>query len=287
LTQYVQIAVATGTGYDVGASSTAQVSIEPLAAQITIQAVASTATKNDQSPGIFVVSRGGILSSVLSVRLDISGSASSITDYTITDDNGHAISTAFPLVSMPANQTEAFVYITPKTTANVASGPKYVQLTVKTNTTYKVLNPSFARVFILNQWMSGLVWQQSFFPAVSDDWNTFANKDTGSKGIRNLYRYAFGLNPTNPVVTNGLPCYQILNDHLAVTYRHPLAVTDYDYITQVSDDLVNWSALSNDVEPFVAPNANTNDVETVSYRSKSTVHGGKQKQFMRVVLQPH
>jgi len=286
LTQYVQVAVSMGTGYDVGASSSAQVSIEPLAAQITIQAVAAIATKNDQTPAIFVVSRGGILSSVLSVRLGISGTASSITDYTITDDSGHAISTSFPLVSLGANQTEAFVYITPKTTANLAGGPKYVQLTVKTNSTYKVLNPSFGRVYILNQLMSGLAWQQTFFPAVTDDWNTFANRDTGNKGIRNLYRYAFGLNPTNPVVTNGLPFYQIVNDHLAVTFRHPLSVTDYDYIPQVSDDLVTWSALSNDVEPFTAPNANTNDVETVSYRSKSTVHGGKTKQFMRVSLQP-
>jgi len=287
LTQYVQISLATGAGYDLGASSSAQVSIEPLAAQITIQAVAATATKNDQSPGIFVVSRGGILSSTLSVRLDITGSASSVTDYAITDDLGHTISTSFPLVSMPANQTETFVYITPKTTANLAGGPKYVQLTVKTNTTYKVLNPSFARVFILNQLMDGVTWKQMYFPAVSDDWNTFANRDTGNKGIRNLYRYAFGLNPTNPVVTNGLPFYQIVNDHLSVTFRRPLAVTDYDYIPQVSDDLMNWSSLSNDVEPFTPASANTNDVETVSYRSKHAVHGGKAKQFMRVTLQPH
>jgi hypothetical protein len=50
---------------------------------------------------------------------------------------------------------------------------------------------------------------------------------------------------------------------------------------------VNWSSLTSDVEPFVAPGANTNDVETVSYRSKSTVHNGKGKQFMRVTLQPY
>jgi hypothetical protein len=149
------------------------------------------------------------------------------------------------------------------------------------------LNPSFARVFILNQLMDGLTWQQTYFPTATDDWTTFANRDTGNKGVRNLYRYAFGLNPTNPVVTNGLPFYQILNDHLTVTFKHPLSVTDYDYIPQVSDDLLNWSSLTNDVEPFTPSNANTNDVETVSYRSKSTVHGSKTKQFMRVTLQPH
>ncbi|HEV2693593.1 MAG TPA: cadherin-like domain-containing protein [Verrucomicrobiae bacterium] len=287
LTQYVQIAVSTGTGYDVGSSPSAQVSIEPLAAQITIQAVVDTATKNDQSPGIFVVTRAGILSSTLSIRLGVSGTASSVTDYTMTDDSGRTISTTFPLVSMPANQTEAFVYITPKTTANITTSFKYVQLTVNTNSTYKVLNPSFDRVYLLNQLMTGIAWQQMYFPSVSSDWNTFATADTGNKGIKNLYRYAFGLNPTNPVVTNGLPYYQIINDHLSVTFKHPLSVTDYSYIPQVSDDMLNWSALTSDIEPFVAPNANTNDVETVSYRSKNTVHGGKQKQFMRVTIQPN
>ena len=95
-----------------------------------------------------------------------------------------------------------------------------------------------------------------------------------------------GLNPTNPSPTNGLPLYQIMNDRLSVTFRHPLGVTDLEYVVQVSDDLINWSALSNDVENFTPPNANTNDLEMVSYRSKSAVHAGKLKQFMRVTLQP-
>ena len=57
LTQYVQVAISTGTGYDISTANLAQVSIEPLAPQITIQAVANTADKVDQSPGIFVVTR--------------------------------------------------------------------------------------------------------------------------------------------------------------------------------------------------------------------------------------
>ena len=287
LTQIVQISVLAGTGYDLGAASVAQVSIEPLAAQVSISAVANMAEKSTQTPGIFSVTRGGILGSAISVRLGLGGTASATTDYTITDDSGHTISAAFPLLSLAANQTEAFLFITPKTTANLNGGPKYVLVSLKTNATYKVMNPSFDRVFIVSQLLNGLAWQQNYFPSATEDWSTFANRDTGNKGIKNLNRYAFGLNPTNPVATNGLPYYQIVNDHLAVTYRHPLAVTDLDYITQVSDDLVNWSSLSNDVEPYTPASANTNDFENVSYRSKSTVHGGKPKQFMRVLVQPH
>ena len=287
LTQYVQINVSTGTGYDVGAFNSAQVSIEPLAAQISIQTAVSVATKIDQSPGIFVVSRGGILSSAVSVRLGVGGTASSNTDYTMTDDSGRTISPSFPLVSLAANQTEAFVYVTPKTTANVANGTKYVLLTVKTNSTYKVMNPAADRVFILNQMMDGTTWQQTYFPNYSGSWSSFASQDAGNLGIKNLYRYTFGLNPTNPASTNGLPCYQIVNDHLTVTFRHPLAVTDYDYLPEVSDDMSNWSSLTNDIQPYTMPNGNTNDVETVSYRSVNAVHGVKSKQFMRVWLQAH
>ena len=283
LTQIVQVSIAAGTGYDIGAFSVAQVSIEPLAPQVSIAAVANTAEKTSLTPAIFSVTRAGIMNSTISVRLGLSGSASSISDYSIASDSG-TISTSFPLLTLAANQTEAFIYITPKPSANLAAGPKYLVVTLKTNSTYKVMNPSFDRVFLVNQLLNGLTWEQMYFPNSSDAWNTFASRDTGNKGINNLYRYAFGLNPTNPVATNGLPAYQILNGRLCVTFRHPLSVTDYNYIPQVSDDLIHWSSLANDIEPFTPANANTNDVETVSFRSTATL-SAKQKQFMRVTLQ--
>ena len=285
LTQIVQITITVGAGYDIGASSLAQVSIEPLAAQVSIQAVAPIAEVSSLTPAVFSVARAGILGSAISVRLGLTGTASSVTDYTLSDDSGHSISTSFPLLSLAANQTEAFIYVTPKSTANVSTGPKYLQVTLKTNATYKVMNPFTDRVFIVSQLMDGLAWEQKYFPSASAAWSTFANTDTGSKGIKNLYRYAFGLNPTNPVATNGLPSYQILNGHLMVTFRHPLSVTDYTYVPQVSDDMVNWSSLPADVAPFTPPYANTNDIETLYYQSTANV-GGKVKQFMRVNLQP-
>ena len=287
LTQIVQIGVAAGTGYDIGSAAVAQVSIAPLSAQVSIQAVADVAEKASMTPAIFSVTRGGILNSTVSVRLGLGGTASSNLDYTLTDDSGHTITPSFPLLSFAAGQTEAFISVTPKATANLTAGPKSVTITLKTNATYVVMNPSFDRVFLVNQLMTGATWQQQFFPGAGGNWNTFANSDTGNKGIKNLYRYAFGLNPTNPVVANGLPYYRILNGHLSVTFRHPLAVTDYSYVPQVSDDLVNWSSLANDISPFTPTDINTNDVELMSYRSAAVIAGGKPKQFMRIVLQPN
>ena len=51
VTQVVQAVVIAGTGYDVGSSNLAQVTIEPLAPQITIEAVEPVAVKGDQIPG--------------------------------------------------------------------------------------------------------------------------------------------------------------------------------------------------------------------------------------------
>ena len=276
LAAIAQVSVAAGTGYGIGTPATASVTIEPLLPQITIEALEPTAIRSDLTPGTFLISRGGIIDRSVLVRLTTTGTASSSTDY----------NSFSAFLNLSPYQTTALLSVTPKATANLISGPKYVQVAIKPDASYSALNPSSGRVFIVDQLYTGDSWKQRFFASSSDDWNTFSRRDSGNTGIKNLNRYAFGLNPTNPSPTNGLPLYQIMNDRLSVTFRHPLGVTDLEYVVQVSDDLINWSALSNDVENFTPPNANTNDLEMVSYRSKSAVHAGKLKQFMRVTLQP-
>lgn len=275
LPQVAQITVAAGEGYQPGSPSTAQVTIQPLLPQISIEAIEPTATRADLAPGAFLVTRAGSLANSVVVRLTIGGTASTSTDYS-------AIST---LVNLAPNQTTALIFVNPKSTATVASGAKFVQASIKTDSAYKVVNPNTDRVYIVEQLYTRGDWQNQFFPGSTEDWSTFAAKDTGNTGIKNLHRYVFGLNPTTPSITNGLPMFRIINDHLCVTFRRPRSVTDFDYVTQVSDDFVNWTSLDSDIEMFTPPNLNTNDAETVSFRSKATV-SGKPKQFMRVQLQP-
>lgn len=276
LAQIAQVSIAAGTGYGIGTTATASVSIQPLLPQITIEALEPTAIRSDLTPGTFLISRGGIIDRSVFVRLTTTGTASSSTDYNSFSS----------FLNFSPYQTTALISVTPKVTANFVGGPKYVQVAIKADASYSALNPNVSRVYIVDQLYTGDSWKQRFFASSSDDWNTFSRRDSGNTGIKNLNRYAFGLNPTNPSPTNGLPLYQIMNDRLSVTFRHPLSVTDLEYVVEVSDDLAHWSALSNDVENFTPPGANTNDVEMVSYRSKSAVHGVKTKQFMRVTLQP-
>jgi RTX calcium-binding nonapeptide repeat (4 copies)/Cadherin-like/Calx-beta domain len=273
VTQVVQVALMSGSGYAIGNSNLAQVTIEPLAPQITIEAVEPVAVKGDQTPGTFLITRGGAIDRSVLVRLIIGGTAVNGTDYT-------SISS---LVNFAPQQTTALLTITPKTTA-VLNGMKYVQLTVKADPTYKVFSPSVARVSIVDQLLTLAQWQQNNFPGSTNNWQVFASQDTGNTGIKNIYRYAFGLNPQNPQSSKGLPTYQIVNNHLVVTYKQPASVSDIDYIVEVSDDLVSWRSSSVDVEPLV-PSLNTNDVESVSFRSTKPVQGSTQ-QYMRVSVVP-
>ena len=73
-------------------------------------------------------------------------------------------------------------------------------------------------------------------------------------------------------------------DHLTLSFQQPVSVSDINYVVEVSNDLTNWSSSTADVEQFFPP-ANTNSLQTVSFRSKSLV-SGQPKQFMRVRVVP-
>jgi len=273
LPQIVQVALAPGAGYVIGSSAQDQVTIQPLLPQITIQALVPEALTSGLTPGIFLVSRAGIANDSVLVKLTISGTASTSTDYAAVPNY---------LLFSP-NQTAALISITPKATANLANGTKFVQIAIATNASYAVLSPSVDRVFIVNQLYTGDAWQAQYFPAATQSWSTFANLDPGNTGIKNLYRYAYGLNPTNPS-SSGLPYYRFVNGHLAVTFRQPVDVTDMDYVVQVSYDLLNWSSLSNQLQAFVPTDVATN-IESVSFLDTASVTNTP-NQYMRVVPQP-
>ncbi len=268
LTNVVQIAVASGTGYEIGSPSVAQVTIEPLMPQISIEAIEPIAVKSDGTPGTFLVSRAGSINPSVLVRLTITGTAVNGVDY-------NSVSS---FVNFAPQQTTALINITPKSTANVTNGTKYVQIAIKPDATYKNVPPSYGRVFIVDQMLTLAAWQQKYFPGSTGDLSVFGSQDTGNTGIRNIFRYAFGLNAQSPQ-SNGRPVFQIIDGHLCVSYREPASVTDIDYSVEVSDDLVTWNV--GRVEPIIIP-AFTNDAEMVSFRATNVISAGAPKQFMRV-----
>jgi hypothetical protein len=271
----VQVAIASGAGYTIGPAAVDQVTIQPLLPQISIQAIEPDAVRSDLTPGTFLVSRAGIVNSSVLVRLTITGTASTTADYSAVPN----------YLLLNPNQTAALITITPKAGANLTNATKFVQIAIATNASYAVMYPAADRVYIVDQLYTSDTWEAEYFPNATQAWSTFANLDPGNTGIKNLYRYAFGLNPTNPA-TSGLPYYRILNGHLVVTFRQPVEVTDMNYIVQVSDDMLTWSSLSNALQVCTPKDiSSATNVESISYQTTAAVTNAP-KQFMRVIVQP-
>lgn len=271
--EIVDIAILPGTGYEVASQNNrAQLSIEDLAPLLSIEAVEPIATKSDLLPGTFAITREGIIDRSLLVRLTIGGTAGNGIDY-------QSIST---IINFVPNQTVALVSIVPKPTATLNGGMEYAQITIRTDPAYKVGNPSVARVYIVEEQMNFEIWKGRYFPSANDTLAEFARKDTGNTGFRHLQRYAFGLNPTAPQNSAGVPSFKVRDDHLTVVFRKPVAVTDVQYAVEVSPDLVTWQAGTNYWETFTAPEF-ASDPQMMGYRARQTMTE-MPRLFMRVRL---
>jgi len=237
--------------------------------QVSIQAIEPIASRIDQSAGVFLVSRNGLINNSVLVRLTIGGTAPASHYNTISS-----------LLNFNSQQTTALISITPKSASILSNGVESVQISLKPDASYRIMSPSTDRILLVDQLLTFGIWQQKYFPSSTENPSTFAMEDSGNTGIRNIFRYAYGLNPLAPQNSTRIPGYQLLSDHLSVSFKRPPAITDLDYVVEVSDDLVNWRSTTNDLEQYF-PVASTNDFETAFFRSTSSVVGTK-KQFMRV-----
>jgi len=265
----VDLAVLAGPGYELGSNLTARVTIEDLAPQIAIETLDPTAVKSDLTPGVLLVSRSGVLDRSVLVRLDISGTASP------TDYQGVP---AF--INLQAGQATALITVTPRPTAIITGCAEFVQVAIRPDTTYKVGQPSEARVTLVEEMFTFPAWRERFFAGVPGDLPTFASGDIGSTGIQHFKRYAFGLDPHAPVTSTGRPFFQLSDGHLSVQFRRPASVADVQYAIEVSEDLVTWHAGENYVKPFTSPEL-ANQPETAAYRVERSINEGR-TMFMRV-----
>ncbi|HYV31421.1 MAG TPA: hypothetical protein VEO53_09985, partial [Candidatus Binatia bacterium] len=217
------------------------------------------------------VQRGGILDRSVFIRLNITGNATAGTDYN-----------SIPAyLNLAANQTSSLLEVVPKPTAELSRGAESVQIALLPDSTYKLGTPSAASVWIVEEELSFSLWKQKNFPGVTQDTVAFASADFGSTGVKNILRYAFQLDALNPQPDSiGAPRFQIIDNHLAVTFRRPAAISDVRYVVEVSDDLATWNSSADRVEAFV-PSEAAADGQVSGFRAKRTRDEARQ-QFMRV-----
>lgn len=270
--EVVQINVLAGSGYEVG-TGVAQVTIEDLAPIVTIEALEPRALRSTLEPGVFLVSRGGILNRSVLVRLNIGGTA----------ENGADYSGVPAYINFAAEQTTALISVVPKAGAVLANGSEYVDVSIRPDTTYCLGVPASARVAIVDELLTLGAWKTRSGNISPVDIMSFAQEDPGMTGVRNIQRYAFGLDPVDPANSFGKPTYNLEHNLLSVTFRRPLSVTDVDYVPELSRDLSQWLSGSNYFEGFIHPDY-TGRLDVVSFRVRQPFTNNLPI-FMRVRLE--
>jgi hypothetical protein len=270
LAEVVEIILQPGTGYDLGTASRAQVTLLDLMPTVTIEALEPLAVKSEMSAGLFLVTRTDVNDRSVLVRLNVTGNASTISDY-------QSISS---FINLQPWQTTALIPLTLKPTANLANGVEYVEVSVRPDATYRLGNPASARVMLVDERLTFVDWRARNFAGSTDDIFAFANQDFGQTGIRHIARYAFGLDPIAPQPAAGGPVFQIRDGHLTVSFRRPAALSDVRHLVEVSDDLVTWHSGESFWTEFSAPE-HAGNPEIVSFRAGQPVAEAA-KLFMRV-----
>jgi hypothetical protein len=122
------------------------------------------------------------------------------------------------------------------------------------------------------------LWQSRNFPTITNSISTCATGDYGATGIKNLDRYAFQLDAHNPQLSLAqMPRFELIGGRLTVTFKHSAAITDVQYVVELSNDLITWTSRPDDIEQFVQPQYGS-DAQMVSFRSRNS----PPMQFMRV-----
>ena len=274
LDQVIQISLLLQSAYELGTTVTAQVIIDDLKPQLSIQPLNALAEVTSQSPGAFLVERTGVLDRSVLVRLTIGGNATNNIDYNRIDN----------YINLPPNQTSAVIQITPKATASLQKGAESVILTIKPDPSYRVGTPGLAMVVIVPEATDLGSWKQAYFAGNNQTLDVFSQADPGNYGYSNLMRYGFGLNVANPGqgAANLLPRPELRNGHLAIRFQKVPAALDLDYQIEISNDMRNWHLGGTELED-ISPLEPGGDPTTAVYRMVDGLNQAKAK-FMRVRL---
>jgi Ca2+-binding RTX toxin-like protein len=274
--EVAQILLNAGTGYELATADTASITIEDLVPVIAVEAIEPTATQDPLQAGLFILRRSGDMDGSVVVLLRAEGTASAGTDY----------ATALPsYVVMDSHQETAVLEVMPEASADLSGGGKSVDLMIRADSSYVLGSPSAAQVMVVEAQRTFEEWKSEHFPDVTESAENFAVGDYGNRGIPNVLRYAFGLDPVDPQPADGAPVYDIQQGRLAVTFRKAASAEGIEYIVEVSEDLTSWLDGAAYVEQVTPADIYADDAEMATYRSKlSPADGGSPKQYIRVLI---
>ena len=253
----VEIVVLSGTGYTVGILDRASLTITDLAMLITVEALEPLAVKDTLSPGVFLISRDALIDRSVLVRFTLSGTATAGTDY----------QSIVAYANMVPYQTTALVQITPLAGAVITGPAESIILSLKADTAYTIGTTNRALINLVEHADTLDTWKNRWFPGFSGTLEEFAQADSGNTGIKNMLRYAFGLDPTTPQASR-MPRFYLQDGRWTVdVYRNPGAL-DVDVRVRSFSDLMNREGTLEDADDVTSELGGTN-AAAMRFRAKS------------------
>ncbi len=260
--EVVQISLVSSAAYLVGTASSAQLAIEDLKPQLSLEVLERLASVGDAAPGAILMRRAGLTSPEVFVQFTLSGTAVNGIDY----------NRVTPYLTLGSGQTTRLVEFVPKVTVNFgAAEAKSIVMTLKADAAYAIPAPA-AELMLVPRMLSYPAWQAE-------------NEMSGPGFADRLSRYAFSMdaaNPYGPASAARLPRAVMQGDYLTLHFRRKPGVTDLQYQVEYTNDFSNWSsgsAVVEDITSQVAPN----DPGAAVFRAKRPMSAAA-KAAMRVRL---
>lgn len=250
-TENVQLVLNAGSGYLIGGANQATASIDDIRMLVELEVLETQAVKNTLSPGLVLVKRSDILNSDVLIRLAIGGTAANGVDY----------QTLPSYVYLAANQSMAFLYITPKSTAVLKDGAETVQISIRADAAYLIRGATPAQVVIIERQDTFSDWAAREFGVTATNLDSFARSDPGKTGMTYFQRYAYSVN-AQTVDLGDMPRPFLQLGRLAVTFRRPLGRNDLWYTVTGMTNLMTGSHFT--MTPIGAPDGSS-DPQRVYY----------------------
>lgn len=246
--EVVQIVVASGDGYEIGEYPSAIVQIADLPERISIEALETLAVQETGASGLLLVTRTGNINRSTTVRLSLAGSGV----------NGVHYRQIPPFLSFAPGQNTASLSVTPAVSADLASGPRSVVVTILPDplSAYSVGDASAGVIHLVAENVSLDSWTAKHFDSAGAGDGFAPLGDSDGDGIRNLDEYAYGLDPNvanGPGERGGFPRASVDDGHLTVVFRQLIQATDVAYQVAVSSDLGEWVSGPDVLEQVPAP----------------------------------
>ncbi len=245
-TENVQLVLVAGSGYRIGTTGQATVSIDDLRMLVELEVLEPRAVKSTLSSGTILVKRSDVVNRDVLIRLSIGGTALNGTDYQAVPN----------YVYMAANQTVAFFQVAPKSTAVLSGGAETVDVSIRPDDAYLCKGPSVAQVAIVERVDTFADWAAREFGVAPEALDTFARSDAGHKGITHFQCYAYGLGEQAPDRSD-LPRPFLHQGRLAVTFRKPMGRDDVLYTVTGMTNLLDRTGSRVEMSPIAAPDGST------------------------------